>query len=395
MRIDSSGNVGIGTTSPQAITGYTVLTLNNATQGGAIEFKNNNTSYGRLLQGSSAVILETKQSIPLIFNTDDTERMRIDSSGNVGIGTTSPAAKLHVANTSSAEIEFILDPGSGSSEVAYINSYRTNSPLGFKAGDVERMRIDSAGRLLVGTTTGTSKLSIAGTANNANSEIQITATNVASGYIGANSNGLNLGTDTAGIVFKTGVTGGGSVGASGTERMRINNSGISFIYSDTDPLIIGSALSAGTSNRLINGIYNRTSTTGGGTTSFKVYTNGNVENTNDAYGQISDVKLKENIVDAPSQWDDFKAVRFRKYNFKEESGYETFTQLGVIAQELELTSPGLVYETADQDAEGNDLGTTTKAVKSSVLTKKALVALQEAMARIEQLEAKVTALEAS
>jgi hypothetical protein len=89
----------------------------------------------------------------------------------------------------------------------------------------ERARIDSSGRLLVGTSTGTSRLSIEGTADNANSEILITATGIASGYIGANSNGLNIGTDTAGLVFKTGVTGGGSVGASGTERMRIDSSG--------------------------------------------------------------------------------------------------------------------------------------------------------------------------
>ena len=84
-RIDSSGNFGIGTTSPQAITGYTVLTLNNSSQGGAIEFKNNNTSYGRLLQGSSAVILETKQNIPIIFGTgtSSTERMRILATGGL------------------------------------------------------------------------------------------------------------------------------------------------------------------------------------------------------------------------------------------------------------------------------------------------------------------------
>ena len=91
MRIDSSGNVAIGTASPHAITGYTVLTLNNSSQGGAIEFKNNNTSYGRLLQGSSSVILETKQNIPIVFGTGTSsdERMRIDSSGNLLISKSS------------------------------------------------------------------------------------------------------------------------------------------------------------------------------------------------------------------------------------------------------------------------------------------------------------------
>ena len=80
---------------------------------------------------------------------------------------------------------------------------------------------------------------------------------------------------------------------------------------------------------------------------------------------------------------------------KEETGHETFTHQGVIAQELETVCPGLVYETADRDNEGNDLGTTTKAVKSSILTNKALVALQEAMERIETLESEVAALKAS
>ena len=130
-----------------------------------------------------------------------------------------------------------------------------------------------------------------------------------------------------------------------------------------------------------------------GTSSFWVYTNGNVINTNNSYGAISDIKLKENIVDAGSQWDDFKAVRFRKYNFKEETGHETSTQLGVIAQELELVSPGLVTDSPDLDEDGNDLGTVTKSVNYSVLYMKAVKALQEAMERIEQLETKVAALE--
>jgi hypothetical protein len=129
----------------------------------------------------------------------------------------------------------------------------------------------------------------------------------------------------------------------------------------------------------------------GGISVVYVYGNGNLQNTNNSYGQISDEKLKENIVDANSQWSDLKGVRVRNFNFKDG---ETHRQIGVIAQELEQVSPGLVYETVDRDEDGNELGTTTKAVQYSVLYMKAVKALQEAMERIEQLEASNAAMEA-
>ena len=72
--------------------------------------------------------------------------------------------------------------------------------------------------------------------------------------------------------------------------------------------------------------------------------------------QLSDSKLKENIVDASSQWDDIKGVRVRNFNFKSSTGYGTHTQIGVIAQEIEAVSPGLVKETDDEDANGNRFG---------------------------------------
>ena len=87
-------------------------------------------------------------------------------------------------------------------------------------------------------------------------------------------------------------------------------------------------------------------------------------------------------------------MQVRNYNFKPETNYETYTQIGVVAQEVETVSPGLVTESPDTDEEGNDLGTTTKSVNYSVLYMKAVKALQEAMDRIETLEAKVAALEA-
>jgi len=140
------------------------------------------------------------------------------------------------------------------------------------------------------------------------------------------------------------------------------------------------------------GWHSATNTTNG-TYSYIVYSNGNVENTNNSYTGISDIKLKENIVDAKSQWDDIKGLRVVNYNFKPEIGAETHKQLGLIAQEVEAVCPALVGESPDRDEEGNDLGTVTKSVNYSVLYMKAVKALQEAMERIEVLEAKVDALE--
>ena len=127
-------------------------------------------------------------------------------------------------------------------------------------------------------------------------------------------------------------------------------------------------------------------------------TNGDLHNTNNSYGGWSDSRLKENIVDSASQWNDIKNIKVRKYNFRDGNGFQTHTQLGVIAQEVEPISPGLVITAPAtdgcKDASGNVL-TTRKTVSYSVLYMKAIKALQEAMARIETLEAKVATLEGS
>ena len=129
-------------------------------------------------------------------------------------------------------------------------------------------------------------------------------------------------------------------------------------------------------------------------TRFRVYSNGNVVNTNNSYGSISDIKLKENIVDSGSQWDDIKALTVRKYSMKADN-LDAPNMLGVIAQEVEAAGMGgLVITSPDLDPETKeDLGTVTKQVNYSILYMKAVKALQEAMDRIETLEAKVTALE--
>ena len=132
---------------------------------------------------------------------------------------------------------------------------------------------------------------------------------------------------------------------------------------------------------------------GSSTARFKVFTNGNAVNSNNSYGSISDEKLKENIVDSGSQWDDIKALKVRKFSMKEDK-LDAPNKIGVIAQELEASGMnGLVIDTPDLDNDLKNLGTVTKTVKYSILYMKAVKALQEAMTRIETLESKVKTLE--
>ena len=91
MRIDSSGNVGIGTTSPSAL-----LHLNKASGAADLRLSVGGTLYSNIYASSSDVNIFSITSIPLILGTNNTERMRILSGGDVGIGTSTPATKLEV-----------------------------------------------------------------------------------------------------------------------------------------------------------------------------------------------------------------------------------------------------------------------------------------------------------
>ena len=129
---------------------------------------------------------------------------------------------------------------------------------------------------------------------------------------------------------------------------------------------------------------------------FRVRGDGVIFASNTTIQSISDVRLKENIVDANSQWDDIKALRFRNFNWKSDSGLgDGKTYLGLIAQEVEPISPNLIDYDAQtkEDIENGVPDPEHKSVKYSIVWMKAVKALQEAQDRIEQLEAKVTALE--
>jgi len=169
------------------------------------------------------------------------------------------------------------------------------------------------------------------------------------------------------------------------------NGVIAFIRSENTSNYSSSILTIQGDRTTTNNSYNLANFTNAGTPKCVITDGGNLLNTNNSYGAISDEKLKQDIEDANSQWDDIKAVRFRKFKFKDNVA-EGF-KLGVVAQELEKVSPSLISEAIDRDVDGKDLGTTTKSVKYSILQMKGIVALQEALNRIETLEAKVKELE--
>ena len=195
VRIDSSGNVGVGTASPTSISGYKVLTLNGASQGGAVYFQQNGTNYGRLIQAGSNVTLESTQNISLIFGTNSAERMRITSSGNVGIGTSSPSQKLEVSGGGvkvsggyffgstasylyeSANNQVSLRIGSDGPYLEFIDVGSNTAELGnasgelaLTAGGAEKVRIKNNGSVGVGTSSPDARFEVV---NSSTSEVEV------------------------------------------------------------------------------------------------------------------------------------------------------------------------------------------------------------------------------
>ena len=135
-----------------------------------------------------------------------------------------------------------------------------------------------------------------------------------------------------------------------------------------------------------------------GAATFRVEYDGDILAANTSIASISDRRLKKEITNASSQWDDIKALNFVNYKWKKSTGMDdSIKYLGLVADEVEPISPGLIKIDAQskEDIEAGVEDPEYKTVKYSIVWMKAVKALQEAMAKIETLETKVTALESA
>jgi len=204
MRIDSSGNVGIGTTSPNvgsAGAGNRILTLTGALAGqsgiielqapsnttdsnaaGLLRFYNGTNENARIEARTQGNVNDAAN---LRFATKATggslnERMRIDSSGNVGIGTTSPVGRLSVLGADNSTQVVIAGSTGGTArglriattDVSLFNDHvifdaqTSSGAFRFQTNGTERARITSGGQFLVGQTSNNSGVAGHGLDNN-------------------------------------------------------------------------------------------------------------------------------------------------------------------------------------------------------------------------------------
>jgi len=254
LNIDSSGRVGIGTSSPQ----LDFVVSNNGAQGfeinssGVISGGIDVLSYNRSTSAYAPIYNNASYHM---WATSTTERMRIDSNGRVGIGTSSPSSLATIQGSSSGQNVLQLSNSAGTSDGGAENGLRVtcngNTNWGnlnvqayqtiFSQNGSERMRIDGSGNLGIGNTNPTVKLDVQGTSGvigriqstSGDAQFNIAVPDANEGILAfgdaANYRASIKANTSDAITFQT--------GSSLTERMRIRGDGNIHVNSTTPDLV--------------------------------------------------------------------------------------------------------------------------------------------------------------
>jgi len=367
------------------------------------------------------VTADTTGTLVLQTGSTPTTAVTIDTSQNVGIGTTSPANRLSIgagsfASATSQTTGMYTNGTSGLVVLSDAYSFNSRTGTGF-------MNIDSSGNLGVGTTSPATRLVVGGSTGNYGLQIAARTDFASlSGQllITDNTGSACMYTASGALVFATGATVGTN---GGTERARIDSSGNLLvgtasnwfgrnIISDGSGGVVGivsditnysfSCLSTPSSgNNLFIGFW----TESRATPTFRGAIDYNRGAGQIRYNTTSDATLKNIIGDADGtkSVDILKSTRIREYSWKEDQANKP--QIGVIAQELHETFSGAVSVGGDKvevDEEGNE---TTRyipwAVDKTAFTFHLVAGwqahekiIQEQQAIIETLTNRITALEA-
>jgi hypothetical protein len=387
MRVGATGLVGIGTESPSeklhvkssnSDTAETVAGFGNGDIDVGLEIKTNGNGGSSLDWGFNAV-----NSRHLVFDTNQTERMRIRSDGNVGINT-DPSCKLDVNSGATNEVALF----ESTDETAYIGLADSTGSVQFITYSSGALRIATGGAA-GGGSVGTSALFI-----DQSQDVGI-GDDTPSYKLDVNGTGRFVGQLTLDDEVLHNISGtqtrlpGYYAGTYGLEiEQTAQGSTIHIGRSNGNCMNIGADAPASPTQLAV--VYFRDTSTGIGSSPQASNPVGNISITDSTihFNSTSDYRLKENEVDITDGIDRLKELKPYRFNFTRNPSKVVD---GFFAHEVSSVVPESISGEKDQvDDEGNPV---YQGIDQSKLVPLLTAALQEAVAKIEALEARVQTLE--
>jgi hypothetical protein len=413
----SAESLGIGTSSPsEKLTIAGDVQIGESSGGEKLKFVGASSKYNFLVGKQVNVdnALEITPSTAAGGNTFSTPAVVVNSSGNVGIGTSSPYGALTV-DTANGILNIANGNTSGGTKIQAWGATPSNGYLAIEGYDKEYARFDSSGNVLVGTTSdnvanqsGTTQgVRIAGAQN-----IQVASTGIAAYF-------NRLSTDGDIVEFRRAGTAVGSIGtvdadltvfskASGHKGLRFGSGYLA--PTNNAGTIEDAAVDLGISSHRFKDLHlsgvmysgtariGTTTTNSGATVNIKAASNGiqvvfqnssgttigyigNVSDSSTIYATSSDYRLKENVVAMTGATDRLKQLNPTRFNFIADADV---TVDGFLAHEVQDVVPEAI--TGTKDAVDDDGNAVYQGIDQSKLVPLLVATIQELEARITQLE---------